>query len=81
MEKFERDGIIFTTFEHNGETYFCTGNPTGKLKIDFIGELGDYCTVIGATSVVSGKDKTVDELYSDWLSVTEFERNELGIEY
>lgn len=81
MEKFEKNGVQFTTFERNGERYLCTGNVTGEIKIDFIGELGDYCTVTGATSVVSGKNKTVDELYRDWLKITEFERNELGIEY
>lgn len=81
MENIIIDGINFTTFEKCGERYLCTGNVTGEIKIDFIGELGDYCTVIGATSVVSGKDKTVDELYSDWLKVTDFERNVLGITF
>lgn len=61
MEKFERNGVMFTAFEHNGETYLCTGNPTGELKLEFIGEIGDYCYVVGATSVVSGKNKSVDE--------------------
>ena len=80
MEKFERNGVKFTAFEHNGETYLCTGNPTGELKFEFSGEIADYCTVVGATSVVSGK-KTVDELYQEWFKVTEFERNVLNITY
>ena len=79
MEKFEKNGVLFTAFERNGELYLCTGSPTGELDFDYAGEICDYCTVVGATSVVSGK-KTVDELYIDWLKVTEFYR-ECGIKY
>ena len=80
MEKFERDGVIFTVFEHNGETYLCTGEPTGEFHFDYAGEFIDYYTVVGATSIVAG-NKSVDELYGDWLKVTEFERNALGIQF
>lgn len=81
MEKFERNDVRFSAFERDGETYLCTGEVTGELKFDYAGEICDYCTVVGATSVVSGKNKTVDELYSDWLKVTDFERNVLGITF
>ena len=73
MEKFERNGTTFTTFVLNGERYLCTGNLTGEIKFDFTGEICDYCTVVGATSVVSGK-KSIDELYKEWLKATEFYR-------
>ena len=79
MEKFERDGVQFSVFEAGGETYLCTGEPTGELKFEFSGEIADYCTVVGATSVVSGA-KNLDELYQEWLEVTEFERT-LGIKF
>ena len=46
MEKFERDGVIFTVFEHNGETYLCTGEPTGEFHFDYAGEFIDYYTVV-----------------------------------
>ena len=81
MEKFERNGTTFTTFVRNGERYLCTGNPTGELKSEFIGEIHDYCTVVGATSVVAGRNKTVDQLYAEWLKETEFHREVLGIEF
>ena len=81
MEKFERNGIMFTAFKHNGETYLCTGNPTGELKFEFAGEICDYCTVTGATSVVSGRGKTTEELYQEWLKATEFQRNVIGISF
>ena len=73
MEKFERNGTTFTTFVLNDERYLCTGNPTGELKFDFTGEIYDYCTVVGATSV--------DQLYAEWLEVTRFNREVLGIEF
>lgn len=81
MEKFERNGTTFTTFVLNDERYLCTGNPTGELKFDFTGEIYDYCTVVGATSVVAGRNKTVDQLYAEWLEVTRFNREVLGIEF
>lgn len=80
MEKFERDGIMFTTFDHNGETYLCTGEPTSELEFDYAGEISDYYLVVGATSVVSGK-KEVDELYQEWLEQTRFQREVLSIKY
>lgn len=81
MEKFERNGTTFTTFVLNDERYLCTGNPTGELKFDFTGEIYDYCTVVGATSVVSGRGKTTEELYQEWLKATEFQRNVIGISF
>lgn len=81
MEKFEKNGVKFTMFEHSGETYLCTGEPTGEVKFSFNGEVADYYTVVGATSVVSSRGKTVDELYSDWLKQTEFYREHCGIKY
>lgn len=79
MEKFERNGVYFTVFEKDGETYLCTGEPTGEIEFDYAGEFADYYGVIGATSVVSGKGK-IDELYETWLVQTEFYR-ECGIKY
>ena len=79
MERFVRNGIKFTAFEKNGETFLCTGEPTGELKLDYVGEICDYATVAGATSVVSGKC-SVDELYTMWLDRTEFERS-IGIQF
>jgi hypothetical protein len=81
MEKFEKNGVTFTTFEYRGETYLCTGNPTGKLKFEFVGEVADYYSVEGATSFACGKNKTVDELYDAWLKETEFQREILGIQF
>lgn len=81
MEKFERDGVVFTTFIKGGERYLCTGNPTGEVEFDFAGEFNDYYKVVGATTVVSGKDKTVDELYKDWLDTTKFYREVLGAKF
>lgn len=80
MEKFECDGISFTVFEINGERYLYTGNPTGELKFEFIGEVADYYSVVGATSFVSGIG-TTDELYEAWLKETEFQREVLGISF
>jgi hypothetical protein len=80
MEKFERNGILFTTFESDGERYLCTGEPTGEFQFDYADEFFDYYKVVGATSVVSGR-KTVDELYNDWLEETEFHREVLGIKF
>ena len=79
MKKFERNGVLFSTFEKNGEQYLCTGSPTGELRFDYAGEVADYCRVVGATSVVSGTG-TIDELYNEWLSATEFYRS-IGIKY
>ena len=79
MRKFERNGTEFTVFQRDGETYLCTGNPTGKIKLAYIGEIADYYEVIGATSVVSGV-ATVDELYNEWLDRTAFWRS-VGAKY
>jgi len=79
MKKFVRNGVKFTMFEKYGETYLCTGEPTGELKLDYVGEICDYATVAGATSVVSGKC-SVDELYAEWLERTEFYRS-IGIRF
>lgn len=80
MEKFEKNGVVFTTFESEGETYLCTGEPTGVVEFDYAGEYLDCYTVVGATSVVSGKGKSIDELYETWLEQTKFYR-ECGIKY
>jgi hypothetical protein len=79
MEKFEKNGVMFTVFEKDGETYLCTGEPTGEIEFDYAGDVADYYEVVGATSVVSGK-KSIDELYAEWLEVTKFYR-ECGIKY
>jgi len=79
MRRFERNGTEFTVFQRDGETYLCTGNPSGRLKFAFIGEICDYCTVEGATSVVFG-DGSIEELYNKWLSATEFYRS-IGVKY
>ena len=80
MKKFERNGVLFSTFEKNGEQYLCTGSPTGELRFDYAGEVADYCRVVGATSVVSG-NLSIDELYEKWLDRTSFYREVLGIRY
>lgn len=80
MKRFERNGTIFTAFEHAGETYLCTGNPTGKFEFAWAGEFNDYYDVVGATSVVSG-NLSIDELYEKWLDRTSFYREVLGIRY
>ena len=80
MMKLERNGVQFTMFETDGVNYLCTGNPTGKFQFNFAGEVADYYDVIGATSVVSGRGKTTDELYAAWLSATEFYRS-IGVKY
>lgn len=79
MKKFSRNGVNFSTFTRDGETYLCTGEPTGRLKLAYVGELADYCTVEGATSVVSGTG-SVDDLYTEWLEQTKFYR-EIGIQF
>lgn len=80
MERFVRNGTKFTVFERDGKKYLCTGEPTGELWLEYVGEVSDYVTVPGATSVVSGTDMTVDELYAKWLDKTEFYRS-IGIKY
>ena len=79
MRKFEKGGVMFTVFEHEGVNYLCTGNPTGAFKFTYAGEFNDYYTVAGATSVVSG-NCDIDELYEKWLLTTEFYRS-IGIEF
>jgi len=79
MKKFERDGVMFSVFERDGETFLCTGSVSGKLKFDYAGEISDFYTVDGATSVVSG-NCDIDELYEKWLSATEFYRS-IGVKY
>ena len=74
MEKFERNGVEFTVFSKDGEFYLCTGNPTGEIEFEYAGEICDYAKVVGATSVVHASNKSSDELYAEWLSVTEFAR-------
>ena len=80
MEKFVKNGVKFTSFERDGETYLRTGEPTGKLKFAWAGEVADYYTVVGATSVVSG-NLSIDKLYTMWLDQTSFQREVLGIEF
>lgn len=81
MIKFVKNGVVFSVFERDGETYLCTGkNVTGELKFEFVGEVADYCSVVGATSVVSGRG-TVNELYEKWLATTSFHREVLGVVY
>ena len=80
MEKFEKNGVLFTAFDKNGELYLCTGSPTGEFQFSTANDVADYYVVVGATSVVSSGSKSIDELYSEWLRVTEFERN-VGIKY
>ena len=80
MEKFEKDGVKFTTFERDGELYLCTGSPSGEIEFEYAGEICDYAKVVGATSVAHSSSKSVDELYAEWLSVTEFVR-EHGIQF
>ena len=80
MEKFEKDGVKFTTFERDGELYLCTGSPSGEIEFEYAGEICDYFVVVGATSVVHASNKSSDELYTEWLEVTEFVR-EHGIQF
>ena len=80
MEKFERDGVIFTVFSKDGIKYICTGKPTGEIEFTYSGEYLDYFVVVGATSVVAGKNKSIEELYAEWLECTEFVR-EHGIQF
>lgn len=82
MKKLEINGITFTVFEEGHKVYFCTGEPTGELRFDWAGEVADYYTVVGATSVVSAPiSTTVDELYKAWLIETEFYREVLGAKF
>ena len=81
MLKITINGTRFTTFVIDGEKYLCTGSPTGKLRFEFAGEMGDIYSVIGATSVVSARDSSIEELYESWLSTTEFQREVLGIQF
>ena len=82
MEKFEKNGVKFTVFEKDGETYLCTGSPTGEIKFTFAGVVRDYVTVVGATTVVSGTaGSCIDELYAEWRRITQFQREVLGIKY
>lgn len=81
MENIIIGGTRFSTFIRNGERYLCTGSPTGEIKFAWAGEIADYCVVTGATSVVSGVNATVDELYTMWLDRTEFQREVLGITF
>ena len=75
------NGTKFTTFQKGGETFLCTGdNVTGEIKLDHVGEICDYYSVIGATSVVSGTE-SIDELYAEWLIRTEFQRSVLNISF
>ena len=75
------NGTKFTMFERNGERFLCTGDVTGKFQFNFAGEVADYYTVVGATSVVSGDiGVTTDELYNKWLKSTEFYRS-IGIQF
>ena len=75
-------GVKFTVFQRDGETFLCTGdNITGEIEFDFAGEVADYGTVVGATSVVSGKTTDVDELYEKWLIKTSFYREVIGVKY
>ena len=73
------NGTKFTTFRKGGETFLCTGNVTGEIKFAWSGEFNDYYTVEGATSVVSG-NKSVEDLYEEWLDHTEFYRS-IGIQF
>jgi len=81
MMKVTINGVKFSIFQKGGETFLCTGSPTGELKFDFAGEICDYCHVIGATSVVSGETDDVDELYERWLNKTSFYREVIGVKY
>ena len=82
MIKITINGTKFTIFQKSGETFLCTGdNVTGAIKLDYAGETGDCYTVVGATSVVSGKTSDVDELYERWLNKTSFYREVIGIKY
>ena len=80
MENIIIGGTRFSTFIRNGERYLCTGNVDGTIKFDYAGEVADYYSVTGATSVVSGVNATVDELYQKWLEATSFYRS-IGVEF
>lgn len=81
MEKIVINGTTFTTFAKDGEQYLCTGSPTSEFEFWFAGDINDHYKVVGATSVVAGRNKTVDQLYAEWLEVTRFSREVLGIEF
>lgn len=77
---FEKDGTRFTVFEHRGDTFLCTGNPTAVCH-HYTDGIYDMYHVEGATSVVSGaKDSSIEELYEEWLRETEVERS-IGIRF
>lgn len=81
MENIIIGGTKFTAFESDGVNYLCTGAVTGELIFEFSGEVADYCSVKGATSVVARRGKTVDELYKEWLEQTKFYREVMGITF
>ena len=83
MEKFERNGVKFTTFVRDDERYLCTGeNVTGEIYFNFADDIFDHYTVVGTTSVVVGAStNSLDELYEKWLDKTQFDREVLGIKY
>lgn len=77
---FEKDDVTFTVFEHRGDTFLCTGNPTAVCH-HYVDEIYDMYHVEGATSVVRREaDVSIDELYEEWLRETEVERS-IGIKY
>ena len=82
MEKFEKGGTKFTIFKSDGKRYLCTGEVTGRILFDFVGEVFDCYIVEGASSVVRGDENiSIDELYEKWLDNTGFYREVLGIKY
>ena len=82
MKKLEINGVTFTMFEKDGKVYFCTGEPTGEVRFDYAGEVADYYTVVGTTSVVSAPIGTSEaDLYKTWLMETEFHREVLGVKF
>ena len=76
---FEKDGTRFTMFEHRGDTFLCTGNPTAVCH-HYTDETYDMYHVEGATSVIRRKATSIAELYEEWLRKTEVERS-IGIEF
>lgn len=92
MEKFERNGVVFTrfirdgiqftTYVRNGYRVLATGPITGEIEFAFEGEFQGYEKVVGASSLVfGGEDSTLEQLYSKWKKDVEFEREVLGIEF
>ena len=76
---FVKDGVKFFFFKDNGEKILCTGNPTGTITFECVGDVADIYTLNGATSVVSGCG-SLSELYQKWLRVTSFPR-EVGLTF